>query len=267
MANYLVQDIETIPETEIADMWDPAKAAPNKRYPGEDPFPPIWCHKVVCIGMLALDQGFHPRKGGCAAGGLVGGKSEKEMIERWGFAASGEMWGQDEPLKMVDYNGRGFDVPVLQTRAFRYGVRLPWYFGKIPDNKGEISNFSKRYRDRFGGWHLDVQELWSNKGAFRYPHLENLARLMGLPGKCGFDGSKVHQAWKDEQFAEIDRYCMEDVFQTAFIFQRYQLLAGKMSLEQYREAAQAMLDFVKKSENHDDFLEKIDRAAVLLEEV
>lgn len=264
MVKYLVQDIETIPETEIVDMWTPSEAD-KERYPDRDPFPPIWCHKVICIGMLALDEDFHPVKGGCAAGGLEGGKSEKEMIERWSNLASGKMWEQKQPLRMVDYNGRGFDVPVLQTRAFRYGIQLPWYFGLLPDNKGEISQWSKEYRDRYSGWHMDVQDLWTGRGAFRYPHLENLARLIGLPGKIGIDGSKVHQAWKDGKYKEIDTYCMEDVFQTAFVFQRFNYMAGRLNLGRYQEAATALFEFIKKSGPHAEFVEKIDRAALYCE--
>lgn len=264
MITYLVQDIETIPESEIAGDWVPSQADKD-RYPDRDPFPPIWAHKVITIGMLALDELYLPIKGGCAAGGLVGGKSEKEMIERWSHAASGKMWEQQQPLKMVDYNGRGFDVPVLQTRAFRYGIQLPWYFGLLPDNKGGISSWSKEYRDRYQGWHLDVQELWTGRGAFRYPHLENLAKLMGLPGKNGFDGSKVHQAYKDERYQEIDVYCMQDVYQTAFIFQRFQHIKGKLSLDKYREAAGALLAYIEDAEDKKDFVAAIDRAALMIE--
>lgn len=264
MAKYLVQDIETIPESEIAEDWVPSEADKN-RYPDTPPFPPIWAHKVICVGMLALDGNFKPVKGGCAAGGVAGGKSEREMIDRWSYAASGKMWEQPHALRMVDYNGRGFDVPVLQTRAYRYGIQLPWYFGLMPDNRGGISSWSKEYRDRYNGMHLDVQELWTNKNAFRYPHLENLAKLMGLPGKTGFDGSMVYQAWKDKKFAEIDTYCMQDVFQTAFVFQRFNHLSGQISTDTYRVAAGELLGFIAQQPEHKDFLAAIDRPAVLLE--
>jgi predicted PolB exonuclease-like 3'-5' exonuclease len=264
MIKYLVQDIETIPESEIVDMWTPS-AADKERYPEKDPFPPIWCHKVICIGMLALDEKFHPQKGGCAAGGLQGGETEKAMVERWSHLASGAPWELKQPLKMVDYNGRGFDVPVLQHRAFRYGVQLPWYFGLLKDNQGKISSWSKEYRDRYNGWHLDVQELWTGRGGFRYPHMANLACLMGLPGKVGIDGSKVYQAWKDKQFKEIDTYCMQDVYQTAMIFQRFQYLKGTLDLDGYRSAIQATLDFIGKQEGNEDFLGQVDKAALLLE--
>ena len=260
---YLVQDIETVPESEIVDMWTPSKSD-NERYPDRDPFPPLWCHKVICIGMLALDARLHPVKGGCAAGGLMGGKSEKEMIERWSHTASGWL-AKTNPLKMVDYNGRGFDVPVLQTRAFRYGIQLPWYFGLLPDNKGGISSWSKEYRDRFSGMHLDVQDLWTGRGAFRYPHLANLARLIGLPGKVGIDGSKVYDAYKEKRFQEIDTYCMQDVYQTAFVFQRFKHLSGDLELDFYREAATRLLDMISKNPEHKEFFASIDRAALLIE--
>ena len=182
------------------------------------------------------------------------------------MTASGRRWGEGTPpLSLVDYNGRGFDMPVLQTRAFRYGIQMPWYFGKLPDNKGGISSWSKEYRDRYNGKHLDVQELWTNRGSFRYPHMANLARLMGLPGKVGIDGSEVHQAYKDMKYGEIDTYCMQDVFQTAMIFQRFQHMTGKLSLEGYREAAIATLDYIKQMGGHEEFLAKVDKAAVLLE--
>lgn len=264
MVKYLVQDIETIPETEIVDMWTPSEAD-KERYPDKDPFPPIWCHKVICVGMLTLDENYHPVKGGCAAGGLAGGKTEKDMIQRWNDVASGAMFKQKYPLKMVDYNGRGFDVPVLQTRALRYGIQMPWYFGLLPDKNGGQSTWSKEYRDRYNGWHYDLQELWTNKGGFRYPHLANLARLIGLPGKVGIDGSKVYQAFKDKEFTQIDTYCMQDVFQTAILFQRFQYLRGVLSLDAYRGAVVATLDFIKGQGDHSQFLGKVDRAALLIE--
>ena len=267
---YLVQDIETIPETELASEWTPTEEEIKK---GKgDPFPPLWVHKVLNIGMLVLDQDMMVVKDGCAAGGLMKGSSEKQMIEKWDYVASGEMHRKEVqmkaaiPLYLVDFNGRGFDVPVLQYRAFRYGIPLSWYFGKVPDNRGEISNFSKSYRDRYGGRHLDLCELWTNTGAIPRPHLKTLAMLMGLPGKFGFDGSKVYQAWKDKKFEEIDRYCMTDVYQTAFIFMRWRYLGGEVSLEEYEDAAKKLYGWIAKKPEHKEFLDKIDLPRVLMQD-
>lgn len=253
-ANYLVQDIETIPESEIAGDWKPTE---------ENPFPSIQYHKVICIGMLILDENLHPLKSGCAADGLQGGKPEEEMIASWARIASGEAT-KTAPLSMVDWHGRAFDVPVMQTRALRYGINLPWYFGKLPDNSGKISSWSKDYRNRYGGAHLDVEDWWTNNGAFRKPHMADLARLIGLPGKTGIDGSKVYDAYKEGLYSDIDIYCMQDVYQTAFLFQRFQLMSGDIDLDLYRSAAKALLDEIAGACGQVEFCDLIDRENLLL---
>lgn len=294
MTKYLVHDIETIPETELKAEWE--VDAEKQRAKGvADPFPGIAYHKVICIGMLTLDRDLKPVKSGCAEGGVAGGKSEKEMIEKWNKVAWGG-GGTGTQLHLVDWHGRGFDVPVLQTRAFRYGIPLPWYFGLLPDNRGTISSFSKEYRDRYGGRHEDLAEYWTNRGAFPRPHMASLAKLMGLPGKTGVDGSKVYDLWKEHQHAKmvgegrapqsepgtpeqyaawmeksveiaksIDTYCMQDVFQTAFILQRARLLAGDIEIEAYREAARALYDHIAAIPDQETFAKGVDLPSLFLE--
>lgn len=265
MPKYLVHDIEAIPETELQDDWLKEKAKLEAEGNTRDTrFEPIWAWKVICIGMLVLDRKLWPVRGGCAAGGVLGEKSEKEMIERWSEIASGTFFGADESLRLVDWCGQRFDVPVLQTRAFRHGVPLPWLFGLQFDRRGGISEYSKEYRDKYGGKHDDLAEIWTNRGQFAKPHMENLAKLMGLPGKVGLDGAKVYQAYMEGEFAAIDRYCMQDVIQTAFVFQRYHYLAGRIQLEEYRAAAQALLDWTMNQPEQAEFSASIDQAAVLL---
>lgn len=261
---YLVYDIECIPETELQDDWLKEKAKLEGEGNTRDTrFEPIWAHKVICIGMLVLDENLHPIKGGCAEGGLGGGKSEAAMITKWSDVASGKLFNTDS-LRLVDWYGAKFDVPVLQTRAFRYGLQLPWLYNLQLDNRGQISRYSKDYRDKYHGKHDDLSELWSNRGMFSKPHLENLARLMGLPGKVGIDGSKVYAAYKEQRFEEIDRYCMQDVIQTAFVLQRFQFLMGKLTLKHYRAAAQALLLWTSEQPTQLEFWKAIDEPAVLL---
>ncbi len=264
---YLVQDIETIPETEVQDLWLKEEARLiEEGKPQRVPY--IWAHKVICIGMLALDRDLKPVNGGCAMGGLQGGKTEKEMIERWSAIASGSFQPQDgatgESLRMVDWNGSKFDVPVLQTRAFHHGVPLPWLFALQPDNRGGISTWSKDYRDKYQGKHDDLSELWTNRGSFIKPTLASLAILMGLPGKMGIDGSKIYDAYKEKRYAEIDTYCMQDVIQTAFVFQRFRYMMGKLTLEQYREVATALLEWSGRQPGQGEFAKAIDQDALLI---
>lgn len=262
MDTYFVHDIEAVPESEVAGDWKPTEEE-IKRGNG-DPFPPVWAFKIVTIGAIVLDEKMVFVRGGPVAGGCSGQAHEELMVKRW-IDHAGRSGAVGDALKLVDFNGRGFDVPVIQYRAFHYGLRMPFFFGKVPDQKGGISGFSKTYRDRYGSHHLDLTELWSNSGAFSRPSLAVLSKLMGLPGKTGFDGKQVKQAYADKRFAELDAYVMQDVYQTAWVFMRYRYLAGEVSLEVYRTAAAALLEHVKSRPEQAEFVKKITTRDLMLD--
>ena len=265
-AQYLVYDIETIPETELVEEWKSSGDYEKDRErqkceEGEEPFAPQACHKIITIGAMVLDRSLHVLSSEVIAGGAVEG-NERAQVE--GF---NKLAGESHParaLTIVDWNGRKFDMPVIQYRAFRYGIPFKWYYGKLPDNKGGISQWSKDYRDRYGGKHLDLVEEWTNRGAFMKCHLKELAMLMGLPGKTGIDGSMVYGAWKDDRKDDIDNYYLEDVWHTGFVMQRMAYLMGKVSKEDYITAAQLLISHIHDTEGHQDFIDKIDEDLVLL---
>jgi predicted PolB exonuclease-like 3'-5' exonuclease len=63
--------------------------------------------------------------------------------------------------------------------------------------------------------------------------LDELAKLMGFPGKLGMDGSQVWGAFQRGDIAAIRNYCETDVVNTYLVFLRFQLMRGVLSLEQY----------------------------------
>jgi 3'-5' exonuclease len=254
-ATYLVHDIETV-GTELG--WDPATAPPTPT--GEPPVPPIWAMRIVAIAMMPLDIDLIPT--GPAV--LARPKTEPEMIASWAQAVAGR---RCEPLTLVDFNGRSFDLPVLQTRAFHYGIDLSFYFALQPDNRGGISQWSKEYRDRYGGRHHDLRDWWGNRGGFVATKLEHLARLMGLPGKLGMDGSQIETAWRAGEQDRIDRYCLADVIQTGLVFARMQLTAGRLSRDAYRGAVMAILDAAASDPSQAELVAAIDRERVMAVEV
>lgn len=246
-ARYLVYDIETIPESESAQLWIDKRGNP-------DEFPPIPAHKIVSIGTLEMDREFKVLKAGTA--GVCGGR------ERDHLKAFLDLIGPE--TRLVDWNGRGFDMPVIQSRCFRYGIQIPFYFAKQKDNYGKVSSWSKEYRDRYGGLQIDVRDEWTNRGAFRETHLAELAVLMGLPGKTDMDGSKVYEAWALEKFKEIDRYCMQDVYQTACVFLRFLHLRGLMTDMAYRSAVAGVLRYAESADS--SFYRKVHLDRVMLNE-
>ena len=59
--------------------------------------------------------------------------------------------------------------------------------------------------------------------------LDAMARLCGLPGKLGMDGSAVHAAWLAGRIEDIRRYCETDVMNTYLLYCRYQLMRGGLT--------------------------------------
>jgi 3'-5' exonuclease len=129
------------------------------------------------------------------------------------------------PGTLVTFNGRNFDLPVLELQALKHGCSAPRYFGSKTRN---------RYAEE---GHYDLYDFLTNHGAHRLRGGFNvLAKLIGLPGKSEIDGSMVQQLWEDGRLPDIHRYCRQDVMQTYFLFLRVELMRGRLSMEQYQQA-------------------------------
>ena len=131
---------------------------------------------------------------------------------------------------LVTYNGRRFDLNVLALRALCHGVPLGWYY-RDPALR-ERANEER---------HLDLCDALADHGAARSSSLDALAKLIGLPGKLGVDGSQVDGLYARGELAAIASYCLADVAQTALLFLRYRVLQGRLTLEAYRAAARSLL--------------------------
>jgi predicted PolB exonuclease-like 3'-5' exonuclease len=126
------------------------------------------------------------------------------------------------PGTLVTFNGRNFDLPVLELQALKYGCQAPRYFS------GKSRN---RYVEE---GHYDLCDFLTNYGVHRLRGGFNLlAKLIGLPGKTEVDGSMVQQLWQEGRLPAIHRYCRQDVIQTYFLFLRVELLRGRLTQAQY----------------------------------
>jgi len=129
---------------------------------------------------------------------------------------------------LVSFNGRRFDLPVLELAALRHDCVMPRYFR---------DGFRHRFADDA---HYDLYDFVTNFGAFSVRggfHL--LAQLIGLPGKQGVDGAQVQALWEAGRLAEIDAYCRRDVIQTYLLFLRLELMRGRITRAQQDAALAA----------------------------
>ncbi len=136
-------------------------------------------------------------------------------------------WLQYQQPTLVSFNGRGFDIPLLELSAFRYGVAVPAWF-----NMQDRSFDQKRNRYNLRS-HLDLQDLFTNFGATRLNGGLNLiATLLGLPGKMDIAGHMVQNLYDEGSLAEINSYCRCDVLDTYLVFLRAMVLTGQLPLQQ-----------------------------------
>ncbi len=138
-------------------------------------------------------------------------------------------WEAYQRPTFVTFNGRGFDLPLMELAAYRYGISVPAWF----------NIFEKTYqqnRNRYNlNSHIDLHEVLTNFGSTWFRGGLNLAAmLINKPGKMDVQGDMVQQLYSAGKLAEISEYCRCDVLDTYFVFLRVALLMGLVDLD--REA-------------------------------
>ncbi|MEC9091658.1 MAG: 3'-5' exonuclease [Planctomycetota bacterium] len=154
-------------------------------------------------------------------------------------------WEKYKRPTLVSFNGRTFDLPLLELAAFRYGIGLANWFrfrGKTYEQP--------RNRYNFQG-HMDLHEILTNFGASRFNGGLNLAaNLIGKPGKMDVQGNMVQDLFAEGKLKEIDNYCRCDVLDTYFVFLRCLVLIGDIGIDREKELVnQTKAWLISESEN------------------
>ena len=246
--NLLVFDIETVPDADAAfnltgfdDPDTAARRAEIERYHlditgGKNAFPRQPFHKVVAISFLRAEI---VREAGSEAFFLqelrTGGtekSNEKELVA--GFF---KFFEHHKP-RLVSFNGRTFDLPVLKYRAMKYGLSATF----LHSAGDKWNSYTSRYS---ADWHCDLLEVLSDYGASARIRLNEACAIMGFPGKFGVDGSKVAEMFDSGRVGEIRDYCETDVLNTYLVYLRHRLHAGGLSLEGYNRAVADVISLIE----------------------
>lgn len=125
--------------------------------------------------------------------------------------------------ELVSWNGGGFDLPVLHYRALLHGVasRRYWDVGE-DDREFRFNNYLGRFHWR----HIDLMDVLAGFQGRARARLDEIAVMLGFPGKMGMDGSKVWEAWQAGGIGEIRDYCETDVLNTYLVYLRFQHIRG-----------------------------------------
>jgi len=222
-------DMQGAPEAEIAAAL---RAYHRERTEGKSDFlrQPFW--QVVAISYAYVEVSGNPtlwgrdtvwegcdyRLKGVASIGSEA-SSEAELVGHF-FAFLERKLGEGHRPCLVSWNGRGFDLPVLRYRAMHHGLTAAPLF-RAGDR---WANYNSRYSL---DWHCDLQEATSEFGAAARCRMDEVAALVGAPGKIGVDGSQVESLYRSGERAAIRAYCETDVVNTYLIYLRWALLTGQ----------------------------------------
>jgi predicted PolB exonuclease-like 3'-5' exonuclease len=124
---------------------------------------------------------------------------------------------------LVSWNGSGFDLPVLQYRSLLHKVvaRRYWDTGD-EDREFRFNNYLSRFHWR----HVDLMDVMSGFQNRGRAALDEIAVMLGFPGKMGMDGSQVWDAWRAGGIVDIRNYCETDALNTYLVYLRFQLIRG-----------------------------------------
>jgi 3'-5' exonuclease len=240
----LAFDIETIPDVaglrrlydvsaSLSDAQVAELAFERRRQAVGNDFLPLHLHRVVAVACALRDR---------------------DSFTVWSLGAMDEPEGaliqrffegiEKYTPQLVSWNGGGFDLPVLHYRSLVHGVqaRRYWDLGE-DDREFRYNNYISRYHTR----HLDLMDVLSMYQLRASAPLDELARLLGFPGKLGMGGAQVWESYQRGEIGAIRNYCETDVVNTYLVFLRYQLVRAALTREAYEQEIELVHDTLARS--------------------
>ncbi len=257
--NVLAFDIETIPDVagfrrlqalEGVDDADVARVMYHqRRQESGTEFLRLHLHRVVAISCVL-------RRGDELKVWSLGepDSGEAELVERF-------FDGIDKLTPtLVSWNGGGFDLPVLNYRALVHGIAAPRYWDTGADDREFKFN---NYQNRFHGRHTDLMDVLAGHQARANAPLDEVARLLGAPGKLGMDGSQVWDIYRDGGIERIRDYCETDALNTWLVHLRFERLRGHHDGKRLRAECDLVARTLESAgrPHFDEFLAAWDREA------
>jgi predicted PolB exonuclease-like 3'-5' exonuclease len=238
MNNVFVFDIETIPDVDsgrrlydLPDLSDEdvGKAMLHLRQQktGSE-FLPLHLHRICAISVVMR----HADKVKVWSLGEPDAP-ESELVQRF-------FDGVDKFMPtLVSWNGGGFDLPVLHYRALLHGIQAPRYWDNGNDDREfKWNNYLSRYHER----HTDLMDVLAGYQMRANAKLDEIATMLGFPGKMGMSGARVWDAFQAGEIEGIRNYCETDVLNTYLVYLRFELIRGHLTETAYQRELDLLRD-------------------------
>ena len=99
---------------------------------------------------------------------------------------------------------------------------------------------------------MDVMAMFNGRN---FQKLDDVACILGLPGKRGESGYHVPEYVRTEQWLKLTSYCEGDVLNTWFIYLRWLLLKGQMNVDEHNHWISSSIEYLQTIPQQADFLE------------
>jgi len=218
MQNIFVFDIETIPDVDSGrrlyaldglDDADTGKAMLALRQQQTgNDFLPLHLHRICAISVVLRHA---------------------DKVRVWTL---GEADAPEAELVQRFYDGIDKFTPTL----------VSWNGGDNRDFKW--NNYLSRYHER----HTDLMDVLANYQPRASAKLDEIASMLGFPGKMGMSGAKVWDACQAGEIGRIRDYCETDVLNTYLVYLRFELIRGHLTAAAY----QREFDLLRNSLQADD---------------
>jgi predicted PolB exonuclease-like 3'-5' exonuclease len=228
--SVIVWDLETVPDLAGFAAANDLVGKPDADIRAElgNKFPKHIYHTIICIGALVAHRESDYWAVDALGAPHVGERTEKQLI-----ASFCNRIAELKP-QLVTFNGNNFDLPVLRYRAMIHGVSAPGLAARL-------------YFNRYTEDAVDLCDILSSFASHTKASLNELSKIMGLPGKPeGIDGNEVERYFLEGRIKEIADYCEVDVVNTYRVWLRYELFRGTLSQNAFEISETCLVEFIKR---------------------
>ncbi len=206
----------------------------HEQYNNTFPRQPFW--KIACLSYVEADiiknkSGIEYDVKNIKSAGEVN-SSEEELIR--GFCD----YCEKKSPRLVTFNGKTFDIPVLKYRMMKYEMPMQWFYKKTgTDPKWMKETYADKWGDRYN---LDLIDFFkAPSGGIK---MSEVCSVFKIPIKIDGNGSGVSGLYKEGKLDEIRNYCEQDAAATYLLFLISSYHKGELEIEGYISSMKNFFD-------------------------
>lgn len=231
-------DLAEIVEDKVARIDAMKKYALEKFDGDEKKMLPPGLHRIVTAGIHLAEIRVTDGVGEWYDSEYVSSTSDPEPV----IVRNVVDWARKLLPRVVSFNGRSCDFPLLAMRAMHYGIDMGFWFS----TSDKWNNYTSRYCPDY---HFDVMDWLSQYGATNRMKLREVMALLRLPDKIYGGGGEVLTMWLAGAIEHIREYCEIDAFNTFLAYVYVQHLRGAITQAGKEASLRSAIAFLKKHQD------------------